>query len=90
MFETFKYNLFNNWNVVRIIRLALSVIIIVQSMQMHDILFGVLGSFFMYQALSNTGCCGVNSCAPTYTSTQKDIDEEVEFSEVKNNNNGNS
>lgn len=80
--ETFKYNLVNNWNVVRLIRLALSLIIIVQAIQIHDVLFGVFGSFFLYQALSNTGCCGVNDCAPA---TNKPINEseEIEFTEIK-------
>lgn len=39
--ETLKYNLVNNWNVIRLIRLALSIIIIVQAVQIHDVLFGL-------------------------------------------------
>ncbi|HNE51324.1 MAG TPA: hypothetical protein PKM51_08910 [Chitinophagales bacterium] len=89
MLETFKYNLLNNWNAVRIIRLVLSIIIIVQSVQIHDALFGGLGAFFMYQALSNTGCCGVNGCAPSTMKTPANTAEEIEFTEVKNNNHAN-
>lgn len=80
--ETFKYNLVNNWNAIRLIRLALSVIIIVQAVQIHDALFGFLGAFFMYQALSNTGCCGVNGCAPTISKSTEQS-EEVEFTGIK-------
>ncbi len=82
MLTTFKYNLTNNWNVIRLIRLALSVIILVQAVQMHDMLFGVFGSFFLYQSLTNTGCCGSGGCAPAIN--KKDSTEEVEFTEIKN------
>ena len=83
MYGTFKYNLLNNWNVIRVIRLVLSVIIMAQAIQIHDALFGFLGCFFMYQALSNTGCCGVNGCA---SAIQKNTDnsEQTEFTEVNN------
>ncbi len=62
--ETLKYNLINNWNIIRLIRLGLSIIILVQAIHIHDVLFGIFGGFFMFQAFTNTGCCGVNSCAP--------------------------
>lgn len=84
MLETFKYNLLNNWHAIRIIRLALSVIIIVQAVQIHDALFGFMGTFFLYQALSNTGCCGVNGCAPASRHMPTETEEEIEFSEIKN------
>lgn len=80
--ETLKYNLLNNWNVIRTVRLALSLIIIVQAVLMKDVLFGIFGSFFLYQALTNTGCCGANACAPNiHKATNKT--EEVEYTEVK-------
>lgn len=81
--DTFKYNLINNWNVVRLIRLGLSIIIIVQAFQIRDALFGGLGAFFLYQALTNTGCCGVNGCAPTAQSKNNNSNE-IEFTEIKN------
>lgn len=82
MLETFKYNLFHNWTIIRIIRLILSVIIIVQAIQLHDALFGVLGFFFLYQAVSNTGCCTMNNCAAPTTANATD-EKEIEFEEVK-------
>jgi hypothetical protein len=82
MFETIKYNLFNNWNIVRGIRLAISIFIIVQAIQLHDMLFGLFGCFFLYQALTNTGCCATTGCVPTIH--KNDNKDEVEFTEVKN------
>lgn len=86
--ETFKYNLLHNWNVIRIIRLVLSIVIIVQAVQIHDALFGVLGFFFFYQAITNTGCCGVNGCAPNVPTPHNDP-EEISFTEIKNSADGN-
>ena len=83
MYSTFKYNLLNNWNIIRFIRLGLSIIIIIQAIQMHDALFGFLGSFFLYQALTNTGCCGVNGCTPVIPKST-DSSEQIEFTEVNN------
>ena len=60
----------------------MSLFIIVQSIQLHDPLFGLFGSFFLYQALTNTGCCGVKGCAPAVN--KNDTSEEIEFTEVKN------
>lgn len=84
MLQTIKYNLFHNWNAIRIIRLVLSVIIIIQAVQIHDVLFGLLGVFFLYQALSNTGCCAMNTCSPTPTTNSNTQEVAVEFEEIKN------
>lgn len=81
--ETLKYNLLHNWNVIRIIRLVLSIIIIVQAIQIHDFLFGGLGLFFLYQAVANKGCCAMNTCSTTKLNNEKNQDDSVEYSEVK-------
>jgi len=82
MLETFKFNLLNNWTIMRWIRFALSIIILVQAIQLHDALFGVLGLFFLYQAVSNTGCCATSNCAAPIHTTKNNSD--IEFEEVKN------
>lgn len=82
MFSTIKYNLFNNWNIIRTIRLAISIFIVVQSFLLHDIFFGFFGFFFLIQALTNTGCCVANGCAPTLNQNKQS--DEIEFTEVKN------
>ena len=82
MLENIRYNLFNNWNIIRWIRFAISILIVVQAIQLQDILFGFLGVFFMFQALTNTGCCANNNCA-TSKENIKNLDD-VGFIEVKN------
>lgn len=84
MLDTIKYNLLHNWNIVRFIRLLISIFIVVQAIQLHDILFGFFGCFFLFQALTNTGCCATTGCATTLQNTKENT-EDVEFTEVKNN-----
>ncbi len=57
-----KQTLFYNWNLMRLIRLALGIILVVQAYQVHDIFPGLIGALLLFQALSNTGCCGVGNC----------------------------
>lgn len=82
MYDTIKYNLLYNWNLVRWIRLAISIFIVVEAILMHDAFFGFLGCFFLFQALTNTGCCAATGCNPAINKI--DNTEEIEFSEVKN------
>lgn len=74
--------LFNDWHLMRWIRLALGIYLAVQAVQLHDILAGVIAAFFLIQAITNTGCCGVRSCTvPAKTNT--DNIKEIDFKEVK-------
>ncbi|MFC5684137.1 hypothetical protein ACYE2N_15245 [Flavobacterium sp. MAHUQ-51] len=56
-----KKLLFTNWHVMRWIRLAFGLFSLQQAFQYHEILFGVMAAFFLFQALFNTGC-GLNGC----------------------------
>lgn len=74
-----------NWNFLRIIRLLLGVMLLGQSFQIHSWALGLLGGLFVFQSLTNTGCCGAGACytpppakKPAATSPQ-----EIEYEEVK-------
>ncbi|WP_366183873.1 hypothetical protein [Flavobacterium ovatum] len=56
-----KNIIFNNWHTMRWIRLAISLFLIQQTIQHHEILFGFMAAFFLFQAVFNRGC-GLNSC----------------------------
>ena len=45
---------------MRWLRLSLGVFIGVQAFQTHDLLSGAIALFFLFQAVTNTGCCGDN------------------------------
>lgn len=61
--ETIKGKLLTNWSLMRWLRLIMGVIIAFQAFQLKDGLLGILAAFFIYQALSNTACCGAGACS---------------------------
>lgn len=58
-----KETLFNNWNLMRWLRLGLGIYISVQAVETLSLFLGVVAVFFLFQAITNTGCCGTNGCA---------------------------
>ena len=78
-----KQLLFTNWDFTRWLRLVLGVFIAMQAIETKDTLSGVISAFLLFQAATNTGCCGVNNCAvPTSKGNQSKI-EEVDYEEIK-------
>jgi len=61
--ETIKQTLFTNWHFRRWLRLGLGIVAATQAIQLHDIVLGLLAAFLLFQALTNTGCCGGGACA---------------------------
>jgi hypothetical protein len=71
-----------NWNLMRILRLALGVLIIVQGVQAQEWLFVGLGGLFSLMPLLNIGCCGTSGCnTPIRKSNQKT--EDITYEEVR-------
>ena len=78
-----KETLFNNWNFMRFLRLGLGIYITVQAVETLSILSGVVAVFFLFQAITNTGCCGSNGCALPTKNNNSAKTEEVQFEEIK-------
>lgn len=72
--------LLTGWHFMRWLRLGLGIFIAIQAIQNHDTLSGFIAAFFLFQAATNTGCCGSNGCAVPIKKTNI---EEIEFEEVK-------
>jgi hypothetical protein len=82
--DSIKSTLFTNWHLVRILRLVFGIFVLVQAVTMRDTLAGMISALFLYQAFTNTGCCGASGCAVPTTSVTKDQKiEAVEYEEVK-------
>jgi hypothetical protein len=75
--------LLTGWHFMRWFRLAISIFIGVQAIQNHDAFSGMFAAFFLYQALTNTGCCGANGCAVPTAKNNTSNTEDVSFEEVK-------
>ena len=69
------------WNFMRIIRLVLGVVILVQGIITKDFLTAVLGILFAGMAIANAGCCGTNGCAVNTTRPIKSK-ANIEYEEV--------
>ncbi|HUH73173.1 MAG TPA: hypothetical protein VLZ75_02085 [Chitinophagales bacterium] len=70
-----------NWNIMRFIRLALGIAIIIQGVQASEWMFIVLGAMFSLMPIFNLGCSSGNCSIPKDKSIA--IDDDVIFEEVK-------
>ena len=81
--ETIKQTLFTGWHFMRWLRLVLGIVFLVQAIQMHDTVIGVIAGFFLVTAITNIGCCGAGRCAtPTQKNTEDSV-EEITYEEIK-------
>ncbi len=76
-------NYLSNWNFMRIVRLALGIMIIVQGVQVQEWLFIVLGGLFSLMPVLNIGCCGASRCSTQIPKNNKNVTEEIAYEEVK-------
>lgn len=76
--------IFTGWHFMRWIRLVFGVFFIVQAIQMHDIMIGVIAGFFLLTAIANVGCCGAQSCAVPMKKKTSDRKEEVSYEKIEN------
>ena len=83
-----KQRLFTNWHLVRMMRLGIGIMMLVAGIHSKDWTMGLFSTFFLYQAISDTGCCGTQACytpkvAKRSSPTVSSKDESIEFEEVK-------
>ena len=78
-----KETLLSNWHFMRWLRLGLGIYIAIQAIETRSLLSGVVAGFFIFQALTNTGCCGSNGCTVPLKKSKSDATEEVNFEEIK-------
>jgi hypothetical protein len=77
-----KYRLLNNWHFMRLLRLGISLFFLASAFDTKDWLIGMFGAFFLYQAVTDTGCCASNGCK---TPSPKPLtkSESITFEEIK-------
>ncbi len=81
--NTIKQTLLYNWHLMRWIRLLLGIMMAYQALVFADTLSGLIAAVFLYQALTNTGCCGVDGCAVPTKTTKANEAREVSYEEIK-------
>ncbi|MEK6781941.1 MAG: hypothetical protein AABY93_09550 [Bacteroidota bacterium] len=81
----FRNLLFTGWHFMRWLRLGLALFVGIQAIQLRDTAAGFIAAFFLFQAITNTGCCGGNSCTVPTIAQKSNTIEEVEFEEINAN-----
>ena len=74
---TLKQMLTTDWNLMRVIRLAAGLFIGFQAWQDGSGMIALLAGLFIFQALTNTGCCGSGGCAVPTKPTDKNFRQEI-------------
>lgn len=77
-----KNTLLSNWHLSRWVRLALGIFMAIEAIRRMDALSGILSAVLLFQAATDTGCCGTSACSAP-TKGKKDISEEIQFEEIK-------
>jgi hypothetical protein len=81
--QSIKQMLFTGWNIMRWVRLILGLVIAVQALQQRDSLSGLIAAVLLFQAVTNTGCCGAQGCSvPVKRSVNNKVEDTV-FEEIK-------
>ena len=79
-----KQSLLTGWTFTRWLRLLLGVLFAMQTIQTLEILPGFIAAMFLFQAITNTGCCSANGC--TVPANRQEKTTEVTFEEIKSGN----
>jgi hypothetical protein len=84
MNKTMKQTLLNNWHPMRWVALSVGLLFAGMGFWHTDMISVLLGGFFLFQAVTNTGCLCGNCAVPAQATTEsgRNIDD-VEFTEIK-------
>ena len=81
--QTLKKILFTDWNFMRWLRLILGIIITEQGIQVRDSIIGLIGGFFLLQALANMSCGIGGFSVPGNRKKISSSTEDAEYEEIK-------
>lgn len=70
---------------MRILRLLLGIIIIIQGAVEHEAAFVLMGILFSGMSILNIGCCGPAGCntTPVFNKQKKSVNEEITYEEIE-------
>lgn len=83
MLATVKNKLFTNWHTMRWVALGIGFVLGINWLTNSAPASGFLSLFFLYQAVTNTGCLA-GQCMPVYEkAVDDDRPEYIEYEEIK-------
>lgn len=81
-----KESLFSDWHTMRWVSLSIGIFLAVMAVWYKDAITGLFSGFFIFQAVTNTGCMVSQSCGVPQThpfENRPEQDKEIKFTEVK-------
>lgn len=86
MYNLIKSKVFTGWHPLRWTALGIGLIAGFHGLTEGSAMAGFLSVFFLFQAVTNTGCLGGHCSTPAAAESDKspdDIDSELEFEEIR-------
>jgi hypothetical protein len=87
MLSNWRQRLMRGWGLMRLFRLGLAVLVLIEAWKNTEILFGILGGILLFQSLLDIGCCGSGGCEINYPKAKERPGipdaKEVTFEELK-------
>jgi hypothetical protein len=71
-----------NWDLMRVLRLAIGIFIVVQSVVSKDWLFVGAGVLLSLMPIMNIGCCSASGCNTPVSKSNKKV-EDITYEEVR-------
>jgi hypothetical protein len=81
-----KETMFSNWHTMRWVALSIGIFLGIMAIWYQDAVTGLFSGFFIFQAVTNTGCMVSQSCGVSQTDISEngaEHDKEIKFTEVK-------
>ena len=78
-----KELLMQPWGVMRIFRVVMGAYILVTSLLDQQYLFALIGGFFLYQGITNTGCAACAAPPAKDIVESEELTNEVTYEEIK-------
>lgn len=76
----------SGWNLGRILRLIIGIIILIQGVEAQHWVLVILGFMFTLMPVLNSGCCnsiGAAGCKPTRTSDRNSSIQDIKYEQIK-------
>ncbi len=73
----------SGWHLMRIFRTAIGLTAFVEGIRMHDYAIGILGVFFLYQGITDTGCCSSVGCVVPPPKEENKKTQDITYEEIK-------
>lgn len=87
MWLTIKNKLLYGWSLMRFIRVALGVFILIEGFKSTSYFSLAIGGLLLWQGVMNVGCCGANGCDTNvnYNKDQslEDVGQNTSYEEIK-------